>query len=259
MSLWLSLFGGMILTALFYGAGRRFRLSNFWASVLGCGMPLAMYLVLAIVTAPGLDVVTLHLVAYPTVSVLLFLLYGDMACRGDAMHWAPKLLIGFFVLLSAVFGVFVYIAGQGLPVGLAQWLLPDAKDKRLHTGFAGVVAHKQADSAKSISSHLLNEHLLRQLGWRVEFEGLGRLAANAESDVTIRILDRDGRGVDDARAELSIVRPGELPAGATVLTHIGDGLYQARMKPAGPGTWIVHATLHGQGEAVRLEHALDVR
>jgi len=259
VSLWLSLFGGMALTALLYGAGRRLRLSNFWASVVGCGIPLALYLVLAIASMPGLDVVTLHLVAYPTVSVLLFLLYGDKVRRADAMHWAPKLMIGFFILLSTVFGVFVYIAGQGLPVSLAQWLLPDAKDKRLHTGFAGVVAHTQADSAKSISSHLRNEHALRQMGWRVEFDGLSMLSANAESDITLRIIDRDGHGVVDARPELSIVRPGELPAAATSLTNIGEGKYQVRMKPAGPGTWILHVTLHGHGQIIRLEHALDIR
>lgn len=259
MSLWLSLFGGMSLTVLLYGAGRAMRLSNFWAAVQACAIPSIAYLGMAIPAWPGLDVITLHLVAYPTVAVLLYQLYGARARHDVSMHWAPKLMIAFFVTISVLYGGMIYVAGQGLPPALAQWLLPNAKGKNLHTGFAGVVAHKQADSAKSIGSHLRNEHLLRQLGWRVEFEGLGRLAANAESDVIIRILDRDGRGVEDAHAELSIVRPGELPAGAASLIHIGGGKYLTRMRPAGPGAWIVHATLSGQGEVVRLEHALDVR
>ncbi len=132
MSLWLSLFGGMALTALLYGAGRRLRLSNFWASVLACGVPTLAYVMYAVAIWPGLDVVTLHVVAYPTVAVLLYQLYGAKASHAQSMHWAPKLMIGFFLGLTAVFGTLIYIAGEGLPPALAQILLPNAKGKNLY-------------------------------------------------------------------------------------------------------------------------------
>ncbi len=259
MSLWLSLFGGMILTAFLYGGGRALRLSNFWASVLACGIPSVLYMLIALATWPGLDVVTLHLVAYPTVAVLLFQLYGAKAQHEKSLHWAPKLMITFFLAITVLYGGMIYIAGQGLPPALAQWLLPNAKGKNLHTGFAGVVAHKQEDAAKGIGQHLRNEHLLRQLGWQVEVVGLGTLVAGKESDINLRILDARGHGVDGVAVSLALVHPGDKPNATRAMNAIGDGAYHLRFTPPESGVWVAHTALTGQGETVRLEHTLDVR
>ena len=140
MNLLITIFGGMLLTVVLYGGGRALRLSNFWAAVLACALPSFAYVAYAAAVWPGLDVVTIHVVAYPTVAVLLYQLYGNKAGHELNVHWAPKLMIIFFVLITVIFGGFVYIAGQGLPPALARLILPGAKDKNIHTGFAGVVA-----------------------------------------------------------------------------------------------------------------------
>jgi nitrogen fixation protein FixH len=258
MSLWLSLFGGMTLTALLYGAGRFLRLSNFWASVLACGLPSVLYLVLAVTTWPGLDVVTLHLVAFPTVAVLLFQLYGAKAHHALSLHWAPKLMIGFFVVITVLYGGMIYIAGQGLPPSLAHIVLPNTQGKNLHTGFAGVVAHKQEDAAKGIGQHLRNEHLLRQLGWKVEVTGLNNLRAGVEGDVMVRVLDPSGQGVDSVTVELALARPGDRPGAMTRLNPVGAGTYHARLHPNQSGTWVVFTMLGHADQVVRLEHTLEI-
>lgn len=258
MSLWLSLFGGMALTALLYGAGRASRLSNFWAAVLACGIPSMLYVLLAVAKWPGLDVVTLHLVAYPTAAVLLYQLYGVKAQHEKTMHWAPKLMIVFFLAISVLFGGLIYIAGQGLPPTLAQWLLPDAKGKNLHTGFAGVVAHKQEDAAKGIGAHLRNEHTLRTLGWSVEISGLGALKAGEKSAVSVKILDRDGLGVDQATVSLALARPGDKPVNPHAFDGLGGGTYQAYLAPERPGTWVAYTTLASGVNTVHLEHTTEV-
>jgi hypothetical protein len=153
LNLLITIFGGMLLTVLLYGGGRALRLSNFWAAVLACALPSFAYVAHAVAVWPGLDVVTIHVVAYPTVAVLLYQLYGSRAGHELNVHWAPKLMIIFFVLITVIFGGFVYIAGQGLPPALARLILPGAKDKNIHTGFAGVVAHGE-DAAKGIGHHL---------------------------------------------------------------------------------------------------------
>ncbi len=259
MSLWLSLFGGMALTALLYGAGRRLRLSNFWASVLACGVPTLAYVMYAVATWPGLDVVTLHVVAYPTVAVLLYQLYGAKASHAQSMHWAPKLMIGFFLGLTAVFGTLIYIAGEGLPPALAQILLPNAKGKNLHTGFAGVVAHKGEDAAKGIGAYLNNEQKLKALGWRVEVKGVGDLKAGESHDITVRITDGDNRGIDHAIVSLALARPGDKPVKQISLNHLGAGAYHAQVDPAQSGTWVVFTTLASAGETVHLEHSTEVK
>lgn len=258
MSLWISIFGGMALTALLYGAGRQFRLSNFWSAVLACGLPTVTYLGYAFATWPGLDVVTLHVVAYPTVAVLLYQLYGTKANHAQNLHWAPKLMIAFFLGLTLIFGSLVYIAGEGLPPALAQILLPNAKGKNLHTGFAGVVAHKGEDAAKGLGSYLRNEQKLKDLGWRVDVVGLAALKVGGDNDVSLRIADAQDRGVDQAVVQVALARPGDKPGPGLSMNGLGDGRYHVRVAAAQAGTWVVFLTLAGSGETVRLEHTVEV-
>jgi nitrogen fixation protein FixH len=258
MSLLLSLFGGMFLTALLYGFGRRLRLSNFWAAVLACGLPTLAYILFAFATGPTLDVITLHMVAYPTISVLLYQLYGDKANHAQTMHWAPKLMIAFFLGLTVLFSALIYIAGEGLPPALAQYLLPDAQGKNLHTGFAGVVAHKGGDAAKGIGAHLRNAQKLKELGWSVEVQGIAQLKAGEARDVTVRITDLAGRGVDQASVALALARPGDKPAQSISLNRLGGGAYHTQLAPDQPGTWVVFTTLDAGKESVHLEHTTEI-
>jgi nitrogen fixation protein FixH len=248
----------MSLTALLYGAGRYLRLSNFWASVLACGLPSLMYVLLVVVNWPGLDVVTLHLVAYPTVAVLLYQLYGAKASHASSMHWAPKLMIGFFLVITVLYGGMIYIAGQGLPPALARILLPNTQGKNLHTGFAGVVAHKQEDAAKGIGQHLRNEHLLRELGWKVEVAGLNELRPGAEGSVTVRVVDQKDQGVDGIQVAFALARPGDKPGPMTQLNPIGPGLFHAMVTPSQSGTWVLFTTLTRSSQTVSLEHTLEI-
>ena len=258
MSLYLTLFGGMLATAVLYWAGHRGRLSNFWAATLACALPCFAYLAHALAIRPGLDVVTLHLVAYPTVALLLHQLYGEKAGHDRAMHWAPRLMVAFFVALTVLFGSFVYIASHGLPPTLAGWLLPGAKGKNLHTGFAGVVEHG-GEAAKGIGHHLKVDERLARLGWEIEVAGLQGLAAGQRREVSVRVLDRTHKGVDDLEVRLALGRPGQ-PAGAgTPLTGSGTGGYLGTLSAAEAGTWVAWLTLSGRGEKLTLEHTLEVR
>ncbi len=255
MNLLYTLFGGMILTALLYGLGRWLRLSNFWAAVLGCGIPTVLYLVMAIGAWPGLDVVTMHVVAYPTVAVLLFQLYGAKADHAKTLHWAPKLMIGFFLSISVLFGFLIYVSSQGLPPALAHYLLPNTQGKTIHTGFAGVVAHRQSDTAKSIGQHLSNAHKLNQLGWNVEVNGLGDLQPGQERSVRVRLKDRAGAGVNEASVSLALSRPGSEPELNVNLAKLEPGLFSGLVTVSGTGTWVAHTTLQSGDETIRLEHA----
>ncbi len=259
MSLLITLFGGMLVAALLYGLGRWLRLSNFWAAVLACGPVSFLYLAYAVVRWPGLDVVTLHLVAYPTVAVLLYQLYGEKARHAESMHWAPKLMVGFFVVITLLYGGFVYIAGQGLPPALAQLLLPGAEGKNVHTGFAGVVEHRD-EAAKGIAHHLKMEDRLSKLGWRVDVTGLGGLRAGQSQPVAVQVLDRSGQAVPGVHVRLRLGRPGQRPAQDVRLAGGGESGYEAVLSGLDQGTWVAILTLQGAGTPpITLEHTLEVR
>ncbi|MFA5081251.1 MAG: FixH family protein [Hydrogenophilaceae bacterium] len=257
MSLLITIFGGMLLTAALYALGRLGRLSNFWAAVIGAAIPSFGYLVYAISQPVGLDVVTMHVIAYPTVAVLLGMLNSPKSKRDSRMHWAPKLLIGFFLLLMVVMASFVYIAGKGLPPAITQLLLPNAKGKNIHTGFAGVVEHQQ-DAAKGIGHHLGMEDKLARLGWHVEVDGLADLHAGTPAPISVNIVDTTGRTVEAVTVTLALNRPGQPSLGKQVLSGAADG-YHGTLEGLAAGTWVATLQLARDQDSIVLEHSLEVR
>lgn len=255
MNLFISIFGGMFLTALVYGVSRRLRLSNFWAAVSAAAMPSLAYMIYAVFLWPGLDVVTMHVIAYPTVAVLLFQLYGEKGSQFAGVHWAPKLMIAFFLALTVVLGGFVYIAGQGLPPALASLLLPNAQGRTVHTGFAGVVEHGE-DAAKTIGQHRKMDHKLAQLGWQVEVVGVGGLQPGRSSEVSILLRGRNGEAIQDARVQLELGRPGQKPEQSIALPWRGADTYRAQAGLPAGGAWLATLVLEARGERIVLEHGI---
>jgi nitrogen fixation protein FixH len=255
MNLLISIFGGMLLTVLLYGGARVLKLSNFWAAVAASALPSFAYVAYAVAFWPGLDVVTLHVIAYPTVAVLLFQLYGDKAGQHRGVHWAPKLMIGFFVFITVIFGGFVYIAGQGLPPALASLILPGVANKNIHTGFAGVVAHG-ADAAKGIGHRLKMDDKLARLGWRLEVEGLDGLRPGRKDAITLLVRGKDGQGVAGVRVRLGLGRPGQPPTETLDLSEQGDGRYRAMASLPDAGAWLATLSLEARGEQIVLERTL---
>jgi nitrogen fixation protein FixH len=258
MNLFVSIFGGMTLTAVLYGLARLARLSNYWAASLAAGLPTLAYMVYALVTRPSLDVVTMHVIAYPTIAVLLYQLYANKGRGTAGMHWIPRLLVLFFVGLCAIYGAFVYISSQGLPPALAKLLLPDTGGGRVHTGFAGVVDHHE-EAAKGIGQHLKQEHKLARLGWQVEVNGLNDPRAGQDSPVAVYLRDRQGQAVDGVKVSLDFSRPGQSGAASLQLTGTGHSGYQGRLPTLQAGTWVANLNLVGGGEHIRLEKTIQVR
>lgn len=257
MNLLITVFGGMLLTAVLYAAGRLGRLSNYWSGVVAAAIPTVAYLIHAIGHPAGLDTVTMHVIAYPTVAVLLVMLDGQKARRAPAGHWAPRLLVGFFLFMLAIMAAFVYIAGQGLPPALAQLLLPDARGKNIHTGFAGVVEHHQG-AAKGIGQYLRMEDRLARLGWRVEVAGLTGLHAGDPAPVTVRVEEGDARPVAGIDARLEIERPGQAGRRQLELADAGDA-HRGVLPGLEAGTWIARLYLNRQQDEIVLEHGFEVR
>jgi hypothetical protein len=255
MNLLISIFGGMLLTVLLYGAARLVKLSNFWAAVAAAGLPCAAYLAYAASTRPGLDVVTLHLVTFPTVSVLLFQLYANKPGKELHVHWVPKLLIAFFVFITVVLGGFVYIAGNGLPPALAEKLLPNAQGKTLYTGFAGVIEHGE-EAAKSIAQQRNITARLSQLGWNVEVSGLGALGTDRASEVEVLLRQADGAGVPGQQLSFGLARPGQAVEGGQAMRDVGEGIYRTNVVLPAAGVWLASISFTAAGKHIVLEHAV---
>jgi hypothetical protein len=255
MNLLISIFGGMLLTVILYGLGRKAKLSNFWAAVAAAAIPSIAYMLYAVRHWPGLDAVTMHLVAFPTVAILLQQLYSAKGGEYQGVHWAPKLMIVFFVFLTLIFGGFVYIAGHGLPPALASLLLPGAQGKNVHTGFSGVVAHGE-EAAKGIGHHLRMENKLAKLGWQVEVAGLDQLKPGEVRQVRLMIQDAKGTPVRGVAASLGLGRPGQPVQRTLILKESEIGDYRVDAELPASGAWLAALTLEYRDERIALERRL---
>ena len=253
MTLLITIFGGMLLTALLYAIGRLFRLTNFWAAVTAAGLPGLAYIFYAFARWPGLDVVTMHVVAYPTVSLLFYLLYERKPGKDLDLHWAPKLLIGFFVILTVLLGSFVYVAVNGLPLAIAQIILPNAQGKILHTGFAGVVEHGE-DAAHGIAQQRDIGARLAHLGWSVEVVGLDALRRDRSEEIKV-LLSKDGVGVRGQHLSFCLHRPGQEVQPARLMREVSPGDYRGSVVLPAQGIWVASITIAVQGgRPIILEH-----
>jgi len=255
MNLFVSIFGGMLLTAIIFAVVRSFRQSNFWAAVAAAAVPSLAYMAYSMADWPGLDVLTMHIVAFPTVALLLFQIGGAKDAPYQPIHWAPKLLIGFFVIITVILGGFVYIAGNGVPPSVARWLLPDVQGKTLHTGFAGVVAHGE-EASKSIAYYRNMDKKLNRLGWHLEVTGLDTLRPGQAGEVSVQINDRQVRPVADIAVNLGLGRPGQKVEQNIRLQQTSDGSYRSQVTLAAAGEWLAVLALEHAGERIVFERTL---
>lgn len=257
MTLLITVFGGMLLTVLLYGAARFLKLSNFWAAVAAAGLPSLAYLVFAAQVWPGLDVVTLHIVTYPTVAVLLFQMYAHKPGRDLTVHWVPKLLIAFFVVITVLYGGFVYIAGQGLPPALARMLLPDTQGKNIHTGFAGAMRHGE-EAAKSIGQQRNIAASLDKLGWNVEIHGVDGMSSERAGEIKVLLRQRDGAQVTGQQLRFSTIRPGQEAETGQLMSEVAPGDYRLQAALPGPGVWLAVVSFMADGRRIDLEREVGM-
>jgi nitrogen fixation protein FixH len=240
-----TLFGGLVAVFALYALGGLVRtLSPALRAALAGLVPLVGYFAVIVGRWPGLDVVAIHISVFLAAALVLFALTQFRRRGAGRMHWAPKLLAGFFVALVLINAAFLHIATRGLPEPIARWWL-GSEEKAVYSGFSGVVEHGRS-AAKTVSSELSEAHRESQLGWQVEVHGLD--GSGRMRHVEVRIRDRTGLPVDRVDAVLQLQRPGAgAPAMTLPLTSDEAGVYRAVLGVPAAGRWLatLQLTLDG--------------
>jgi len=231
-----TLFGGLVAVSGLYVVGGAIRnLPPVLRAALAGLIPLIAYFILIIGRWPGLDVVAIHISVFLAAGLVLFAVTQFRRRSVGRMHWAPKLLIAFFLGLVVVNGSLLYISTKGLPAPVARWWLGSAGGA-VYSGFSGVVPHGEG-AAKAISSELSQAHRESELGWKVEVSGLD--GTDAERVVRVRVKDRTGLPVDRIEAELRLLRPGAVTAEINLpLGALDPGVYGGVLNLPSSGRWV---------------------
>lgn len=241
-----TLFGGLAAVLALYAVAGLFRtLPPMLRALLAGVIPLITYFVVIMGRWPGLDVVAMHISVFLAAALVLHAMSQFRRRGTERMHWAPKLLIGFFVGLVFINAGLLYLSTKGLPEPLARWWLGH-DGKTVYTGFSGVVSHGQ-NAAKAVSSELSETHRESQLGWQVDVSGLEETGLVRQ--VEVRVKDRTGLPVDRVVAELRLMRPGaSAPALTLPLSTAESGVYMGSLSIPAPGRWLVDMQLRLDGD-----------
>lgn len=218
-------------------------------AVLASSVSLLVYFGLIVGRWPGLDVVAMHISVFLVAGLLLYMLSQYRSRRAGRLHWAPKVLIGFFVLLAVINSFLLYIATRGLPPSVARFWLPGGTT--VNTGFSGVVEHGQ-EAAKAVSSELNRSYAAAQLGWRVRFDGLLE-SVQARPLISVKVRDRSGLPVTGLQAEMQLSRPGAQVESRIQLPTKAAGEYGNVLVFPGSGRWLVDLQLSQHGQVVYRE------
>lgn len=239
MNIELTLFGGLAVVVMLFGMARLLRMPAELAALLAAGLPLFAYVVALFGAWPGLDVVAIHIAVFGIAAFVLAVLSRYRA-KQARMHWVPKALIAFFLLLVVVNAGFLYVSTKGLPPALARALLPGKGEQTLHTGFSGTTRHGEA-AAKAIGADLSRQHRNQMLGWEVRVEGL-RMPSVGHNVVTVFADDQEGRPLAGLTGEWRMGKPGTEPA-SIPLKATAAGQYEARLDFPIAGLWLVELRL----------------
>ena len=229
-----TLFGGLIVAALLFFVVRRAGLSNFWAGVLSGILPFIVYVAYSTQFWPGGDVLTIHFAVYLANAGLL-IVFGGMQKKKESMHWAPKLIIAFFMGLVLLMAILLSISTRGLPEALARLVLPNPSKGQVHTGFPGVIPH---DNNKLYESHLQDIAQQKHLGWNVDVHGLDALKNNLASNVVIKLFDKQNQPIIAATVTIELWRLANSADDQTInFSEVEPGVYHAMVRLSDEGLW----------------------
>lgn len=248
-----TLFGGLILAAALFFLSRKLGLSNFWAGILSGLAPFLLYIVYASQHWAGGDVLAIHFAVYLANAGVLTV-FGGMQQKKQSMHWAPKVIIGFFIFLALLNATLLTIASRGLPSGVAGFLLPNPDKQKVHTAFPGTVPH---DKNKSYQGHLARIEQQRELGWQATLQGVESLQSKQASVVTLLLIDKDGQPVSQAEVKVGLWRVANSRDDQSAeMREMEPGLYQTELLLPDAGRWLAEINIKKDDDQYRRQQQL---
>lgn len=236
MTMTQTLFGGLLGVVLIFFSGRKLHLSSYWSAILAGLLPVLGYLGYGVSQPQGGDVLAIHLVVFMATAAVLGV-FSITWKKKEKMHWAPKLIIAFFVMLALLNAALLSIATHGLPGWVTSRVLPGEDRAPVHTVFPGVIPH---DRNKLYEQHQLQVAQQRNLGWQLEVEGLDGLKSGVRQTLKLTLRDAHGQPIAADRVMLGFWRMANSEDDRTMRVQpAGAGVYQGEVMLSDAGRWVV--------------------
>ncbi|MEZ0238882.1 MAG: FixH family protein [Methylophilaceae bacterium] len=236
MSMTQTLFGGLLAVVFIFIIGRKLNLSSYWSAILAGLLPFLGYLGYGVSHPQDGDVLAIHLVVFMATAAVLGV-FSITWKKKEKMHWAPKLIIAFFIMLAILNAALLSVATHGLPDWVTSLILPSEDQQQVHTVFPGVIPH---DRNKLYEPHQQQIEQQRHLGWQVEMEGLDDLKGGVRQTLKLTLRDAQGQPIAADRVMLGFWRMANSKDDRTMrLQPAGAGIYQGEAMLSDAGRWVV--------------------
>jgi nitrogen fixation protein FixH len=241
MDVLLSLPIGLLVQLLvFFVLWRGLRMAAKGAALIVGLLALALYVPYAIIVWPGADVLALHIAVFSVTAYALGLIAGYREAHANAggFHWAPTLIIAFFVVLILFNAVLVVVATRGLPEPLARALLPATSERTVSSAFPGVVANDFQKKESLYNTYLEQVRAQQARGWAVRMGWVGDAHAGKPALFQVAVDDRHGAAVRSAEVRGTFLRASDTRLDQSItLAEVASGVYQGEITLPVHGAW----------------------
>lgn len=222
--------GALAEALLFFLLRHLFRLDGKSAGLAIGLLVLLIYVPWPILNWPGADVFAIHLAIFLTVAYALGMVGGQV---GRGWHWAPALIVAFFVLVVVTNVVFLGVAEQGI-TGLFATLLPKPRDSQVvDSQFPGTMSHDFQEKEALYNDYLRQVELQRARGWQVRKGWLSQPVTFA-----VAVSDRDGRPASAAAVSGRFLRSSNSRGDFDfAMSESAPGEYRAKLQMLLHGFW----------------------
>jgi nitrogen fixation protein FixH len=238
----LTLAVGVLVSASFFfifykGLKRPGKLSALLAILAVQGI----YIPLAIMHWPGLDVFAIHFGFYTMTAVVLGIVITNRDERGGRFHWAVGVLLGFFLILAMVDATIITLATTGASADFVKRFLPEPRREsaqNVTSSFPGTVSNNFQKQYAEYNNYLSQLRIQSERGWRFGEGWLTKPYVNQPSVFRIRVEDRNAQPITGAAVQLSFLRPSkkELDQKFVLLESV-PGTYELPVSLPAPGAW----------------------
>ncbi len=214
-----------------------FRFTPMQAASITALMGIAVVVPFSILRWRGGDVFTLYITCNLLASFAYYLIAsGGMKSLktkdGKRMHWAPIVILGFFLVLTIQNGAFIVMAEKGLIFKSNQ------EDSFVSTRFPGEVPnayHKKEAYYNAYQQRLLAQ---KERGWQVKFGFDDKAYVGQDNLFIVQLLDKEGVPLENAEVNAKFTRSAEQELNHDVeLAMTEPGLYSIPINFPRVGPW----------------------
>ncbi|HED17340.1 MAG TPA: hypothetical protein ENI64_11075 [Gammaproteobacteria bacterium] len=232
---------GLVLeTMLFFLLYRLSPLNGVQAALVALLLTLAIFLPYSLLHWSSIDVFVLHITVFSVAAYLAGVVMRGGKDVRRRFHWAPALIVLFFVVIIVVDSVFVTMSVRGLPDSLQEAILPAPRSEhRISTIFPGVVPDNNYQKESRFNAYISQREDQKARAWKIRKGWLqGTPVVGQEAVFQVQLQDRQSRPLTGLTMKGRFLRPANSRLDVDFsMNEVSPGIYRVAIALSVAGVW----------------------